>query len=336
MSTRRVGCSTSPFIRSSRLVPPAMQRVPGVGQRREGLVDIGRRGRSRRRASRQAVRADGIAHRGDDADVRAAAAQVAAHALANFLVGQFDRACCAARRGVAALAVARALRRAARPPSRSAPACNSRTESRRARRTPPAPDAAPSPGQPFDGRECDRPRAATASVRQALMRRLVDEHRARAALAAIAALLGAGEADVLAQRVEQRHPRLEREIVIVVVDVEANAHWHTRTARSKGVRGRRIVTGCDKGRQVRERRRQCARSAQEAPARGAFRCQATPVHPMKTRVARAGSGPAPLFRIDERAVAHDANERELHGGIVQRVAQTGHRALGRLRLRHDE
>ena len=37
----------------------------------------------------------------------------------------------------------------------------------------------------------------------------VDQHRAGAALAVVAALLGAGQAEVLAQRVEQRHARLE-------------------------------------------------------------------------------------------------------------------------------
>ena len=40
----------------------------------------------------------------------------------------------------------------------------------------------------------------------------VDDHRAGAALAVIAALLGAGEMQVLAQRVEQRGPRVELEL----------------------------------------------------------------------------------------------------------------------------
>ena len=43
------------------------------------------------------------------------------------------------------------------------------------------------------------PSCITASVRQELMRRPFDQHRAGAALAVVAALLGAGQAEVLAQ-----------------------------------------------------------------------------------------------------------------------------------------
>ena len=42
-----------------------------------------------------------------------------------------------------------------------------------------------------------------------LDRLAVEEHRAGAAGAAVADLLGAGEVEVVAQRVEQRHPRLD-------------------------------------------------------------------------------------------------------------------------------
>ena len=50
----------------------------------------------------------------------------------------------------------------------------------------------------------------------------INEHRARAALPAVATLFGAVEPDVFAQRVEQRDARLEQQIVVVTVDVESN------------------------------------------------------------------------------------------------------------------
>jgi hypothetical protein len=53
---------------------------------------------------------------------------------------------------------------------------------------------------------------------------VIDKNRARAALAAIAALLRSGETDVFAQRVEQRDARLERQVVIVTIDVETHRH----------------------------------------------------------------------------------------------------------------
>ena len=40
----------------------------------------------------------------------------------------------------------------------------------------------------------------------------VDEHGARAALAVVAALLGAGQVEVLAQRIEQRGAQVELEV----------------------------------------------------------------------------------------------------------------------------
>ena len=48
----------------------------------------------------------------------------------------------------------------------------------------------------------------------------VDDHRAGAALAVIAALLGAGEMQVLAQRVEQGGARVERELAGLAVHLE--------------------------------------------------------------------------------------------------------------------
>ena len=109
-----------------------------------------------------------------------------------------------------------------------------------------------------------------------------------AALAPIAAFFGAGEADVFAQRIEQRHARLERQIVIVAVDIEPHLHRCARIAHAFRIGRWLVVIGCDKRRHVRERRRQCTRSTKKAAARRALRAEQTPVHRQKTRVARAG------------------------------------------------
>ena len=51
----------------------------------------------------------------------------------------------------------------------------------------------------------------------------VDQHRAGAALAVVAALLGAGEVEMLAQRVEQRRPGRDAQLVIDAVDVKGDS-----------------------------------------------------------------------------------------------------------------
>ena len=48
----------------------------------------------------------------------------------------------------------------------------------------------------------------------------VHVHRAGAALPVIAALLGAGQAEILAQRVEQRHARFDLQLVKLPVDFQ--------------------------------------------------------------------------------------------------------------------
>ena len=55
------------------------------------------------------------------------------------------------------------------------------------------------------------PSCITASVRQALMRTPFDQHGAGAALAVVAALLRAGETEMLAQRIEQGGAGIERQ-----------------------------------------------------------------------------------------------------------------------------
>ena len=85
MSTRWTGVSTCSFIRSSRLVPPAMILAPGWADSGGGL---------RRRACTlvgeglHARTARGLPDRGDDVRIGGTAADVAAHSLADFRVGQ--------------------------------------------------------------------------------------------------------------------------------------------------------------------------------------------------------------------------------------------------------
>ena len=56
----------------------------------------------------------------------------------------------------------------------------------------------------------------------------VGDHRAGAALAVVAALLGAGEMQVIAQRVEQRGARVELERLLFAVDLERDLRNHRR------------------------------------------------------------------------------------------------------------
>ena len=82
MSIRRVGCSTYPFIRSRRLVPPARQRVfAPVSAATASSIRLGTH--VVECAHRLFHPSRGIAYCRDNADIRTAPAQVAAHALAN-------------------------------------------------------------------------------------------------------------------------------------------------------------------------------------------------------------------------------------------------------------
>ena len=56
----------------------------------------------------------------------------------------------------------------------------------------------------------------------------VHEHGARAALAVIAALLGAGEIEMIAQRVEQSRPRRDGKLCRFAVDRQRNRHFNRR------------------------------------------------------------------------------------------------------------
>jgi hypothetical protein len=69
---------------------------------------------------------------------------------------------------------------------------------------------------------------------------VVHVHGARATLALIAALLGPGEADVLAQAIEQRRPRIQADAMRLSVDTQLDAHGARVIAHVSGF-GRRSL-----------------------------------------------------------------------------------------------
>ena len=77
---------------------------------------------------------------------------------------------------------------------------------------------------------------------------------------------------MLAQRVEQRHARLEHQVVIMAVDVEPDGHWRPRVSsqRPRAASLRSAATGA---RLVASPVVKRARSVQEASARSAFSSQ---------------------------------------------------------------
>src|SRR4051794_9269943 len=207
MSISRAGRSTLAFIRSIRLVPPAMNFAVGSAAiwRTASATSPARAYWKLIMAASFLLAPPGLlAHRlldrRYDVGIGAAAADVAAHELANLIGARRpalgDQACRRAdlsRRAIAALErvmidegllqrMQRALRR-----------------------------------QPFDGGHAGavlhhgegEAGNDPASVHQ---------HRTRTALAVIAALLGAGEVEVIAQRVEQAGPRRDLELRRDAVD----------------------------------------------------------------------------------------------------------------------
>jgi hypothetical protein len=66
--------------------------------------------------------------------------------------------------------------------------------------------------------------------------RAVEQHRARAALTLLAGVLRAGEAELLAQREEQRLAFPAVRLMLVAVDLDADPHARTRS------RARRVST----------------------------------------------------------------------------------------------
>jgi hypothetical protein len=68
-----------------------------------------------------------------------------------------------------------------------------------------------------------------------------DDHRARAALAVIAALLGAGQMQVLAQCIEQRGARVEIDVASVAIHREGEHQSSSeRRALCLGIRETRV------------------------------------------------------------------------------------------------
>ena len=194
MSISRDGRSTSSLIRSMRLVPPAMNlaagsaaiwRTASATRLRAHVLEIDHDAFHSGRPFAPHRLLDG----GDDVGIGAAAADVAAHQLADLVGGlrlslrdHADRGADLARGAVAALKRVvldeRLLQRMQRSSLR----------------------------QPLDRRDLsavlhDRERQAGIDPPT------VDQHRAGAALPVVAALLCSGQAETIAERVEQRCPR---------------------------------------------------------------------------------------------------------------------------------
>ena len=117
-------------------------------------------------------------------------------------------------------------RRAAAPPTSPCPACRSRTAGRGTRGTPPASGAARRP--------CARPSivviwlpcTCAASIEHDLIARAVHVHGAGAALRGVAADVGAGQLQVLAQELHEQRARVDRPGDGLAVDGEGNGNVH--------------------------------------------------------------------------------------------------------------
>ena len=207
MSTRWVGCSISSFIRSSRLVPPLMNLAPALRHGGDRGAWVGRplvgEGSHRRASFRD------VANGRDDVRIGGAATDVAAHPLADLRVGQRDRAGRHVGGGVAGPAGLRLGEHADGRADLAGGAVAAleavvldegglqRVQGARRAET-------------FDRHDLvalvhDGERQARVDAPA------VDQHRAGAALPVVAALLGAGQVQVLAQRVEQRRARVQLE-----------------------------------------------------------------------------------------------------------------------------
>src|SRR2546428_1443787 len=185
-SSTRSGLSTSIFIRSTRLVPPARKAAPAP----EAIASstLAARWKVKRRMSGPPRDA---ADRGDDVRVRAAPAEIAGHPLADLVVvprlaflEQGDRRKDLSRRAVAALERVLAQEGFLHRVQLSAL------------------------DQPFDGGD-----AGALELRDQLQAGVhplsVDDHGAGAALSHVASLLRTRETEVLPQRIQQDEPRLD-------------------------------------------------------------------------------------------------------------------------------
>src|ERR1700722_1995398 len=253
MSTTVCGRITSSFMRSRSVVPPARYcaglasaeepraaatartAAAGVAGRSNAngcmprLLSLSGSGRGGRHGALR------LLYRRDDVRIGGAATEVSAHVFAYVaviagiaLVDAGDRRQDLPRRAVAALEgvlVDEGLLHGMQPAVRL--------------------------GEGLDGR--DWPPLRRRRQRQAGKHAAVaEQHRAGAALPVIAALLHPREAEVLAQRIEQRGARIERDPLVVPIDVERHGDGRTRI----GGRGARAL-GCG----ARERRRRHGRGA---------------------------------------------------------------------------
>ena len=213
---------------TSTSVPPAIGRWLGLGQQRVGLGEArrARRPAARSRASsrgREPAPAGGQGDRLDDLGVARAAAQVARDRLADGRVGRGRRRTPGTPRAAISMPGVQ-IPHWAPPVSRKAVWSRSRSSRRPAARRP-AGEARPSTVRTVvavdlaDGHE--------ARVDD----RAVEEDRAGAALALAAALLRAGQAEVLAQDVEQAaHARARRARPGSSLTVKRTSSWPAGSA----------------------------------------------------------------------------------------------------------
>ena len=75
------------------------------------------------------------------------------------------------------------------------------------------------------------PSACAASIVQRLHRPAVDVHRARAALAGVAADVRAGQSELLAQELDEQRPRIDGPADRLAVDGEGNGNVHAGLLR---------------------------------------------------------------------------------------------------------
>ena len=149
--------------------------VPHARRRRSSARDVVRSGSWRGPPSLSPAH---CSHRGDDVRIGAAAAEVAAHQFADLVVG-----CRAWPSSMQA-----------RPPSRSGPACSSRTGSASCSMKACCSGCSASPSrQAFDGGDRRAPSLHHRQRQAGVDAPAVDQHGAGAALAVVAALLGAGQ-----------------------------------------------------------------------------------------------------------------------------------------------
>ncbi len=74
-------------------------------------------------------------------------------------------------------------------------------------------------------------------------RAAVDHHRARAAVALVAALLGADEIEIVAERLEQRAPRVDGELDRLAGEAQRERHQALDGARPWAAGAGRLVAG---------------------------------------------------------------------------------------------